>query len=199
VSVFEGRLIAIHVAAAKAERLSSVAWVQAVAGQGLEGDRYSKRAGTYSKKHHPGREVTLIESEAIEAAARDKKLSIEPRDTRRNLLTQGVPLNHLIGVRFRVGEVLLEGVELCDPCGHMETLSGAKGAKDALANRGGLRARILESGRLRVGDPIDKNTDIGAINSKEQLDRIRTLSDIGESEGAVRWSAPCWMRKSPTC
>ncbi len=153
-SVFEGRLIAIHVAAAKAERLSSVAWVQAVAGQGLEGDRYSKRAGTYSKKHHPGREVTLIESEAIEAAARDKKLSIEPRDTRRNLLTQGVPLNHLIGVRFRVGEVLLEGVELCDPCGHMETLSGAKGAKDALANRGGLRARILESGRLRVGDPI---------------------------------------------
>lgn len=153
-TLFEGRLIAIHVAAEKAGRLSATAESRAVAGRGLEGDRYGKRAGTYSKRHHPGREVTLIESEALEAAARDNKLTIEPRDTRRNLLTEGVPLNHLVGRRFRVGEVLLEGVELCDPCGHMEKLSGVPGAKNALANRGGLRARIVESGTLRVGDAI---------------------------------------------
>ncbi|MBI4349491.1 MAG: hypothetical protein HY553_21830 [Elusimicrobia bacterium] len=152
--MFDGRLAAIHIAAKKAERPAAVPEVRAVAGEGLEGDRYRARAGTYSKKHHPGREVTLIEAEAIEACARDKKLAIEPRDTRRNLLTVGVPLNHLVGRRFRVGEVLLEGVELCDPCGHMEQLSGVAGAKDALANRGGLRARIVESGTLRVGDAI---------------------------------------------
>lgn len=153
-SLFDGRLLAIYVAAQKAERPAPVQEVRAVVGQGLEGDRYGARSGTYSKKHHPGREVTLIESEAISACARDKKVLIEPRDARRNLLTEGVPLNHLVGRRFRVGEVLLEGVELCDPCGHMEKLSGVAGVKDALANRGGLRARIVESGTLRIGDPI---------------------------------------------
>jgi aldehyde dehydrogenase (NAD+) len=46
-------------------------------------------------------------------------------------------------------------------------------------------------GLLRLGDPLDKNTDVGAINSREQLERIRTLSDVGEREGAARWSPPC--------
>lgn len=153
-TVFQGRLAAIHVGPRKAERLVAVAQARAVAGRGLEGDRYFLREGTYSKKPGPDREVTLIEAEAIEGVERDMKLRLEPRDSRRNLLTEGVPLNHLVGKRFRVGEAVLEGVRLCDPCGHLEALSALPGIKDALANRGGLRARIVEGALIRVGDAI---------------------------------------------
>lgn len=152
--MFEGTLVAIHLSPKKAEPLVQVPEARAVEGLGLEGDRYFLREGTYSKTRKVDRQLTLIESEAIEALERDRGLRLDPAASRRNLLTRGVPLNHLVGRRFRIGEVLLEGVELCDPCGHMEKLSGVKGAKDALANRGGLRARILEGGVLRAGDPI---------------------------------------------
>lgn len=152
--MFEGKLVAIHVAQRKAEPLVAVPEVQAVAGRGLEGDRYFLKEGTYSKKREAIRDVTLIEAEALEALERDRSIVMEAAATRRNLLTRGVPLNHLVGKRFRVGEALLEGTELCDPCGHMEKLSGLRGAKNALANRGGLRARVVEGGRLKPGDPI---------------------------------------------
>lgn len=152
--VFSGRLLAIFVAARKAEALQEVPVARAVPGKGLEGDRYFHNAGTWSKAEpRPDREVTLIESEALEAAAADEKVRLDPALSRRNLLTEGVPLNHLVGRRFLVGEVLLEGVKLCEPCGHMEKLA-VKGAREALVHRGGLRARVVREGVLRAGDPV---------------------------------------------
>ena len=126
----------------------------AVAGKGLEGDRYFRKTGTYSKKDGPDRQVTLVEAEAVEAAPHDYDLPLESRLTRRNLVTKGVALNHLVGREFTVGEVRLRGVRLCEPCGHMEKLS-VPGAREALVHRGGLRAEILSGGVVRVGDPID--------------------------------------------
>ncbi|MGH7478341.1 MAG: MOSC domain-containing protein [Candidatus Methylomirabilales bacterium] len=131
----------------------SVKEVRAIPGKGLEGDRYFTQTGTYSKKPRPNREVTLIEVEAIEALAREYKIALEPGAARRNIVTRGVPLNHLVGREFRVGDVTVRGLRLCEPCAHLERLSHS-GVREALIHRGGLRAQILTDGTIRVGDSI---------------------------------------------
>jgi len=128
--------------------------VRAVAGRGLEGDRYFLRAGTYSRKEGPDREITLIETEALEALARDYALTLDASETRRNVATRDAALNHLVGRTFRVGEATVRGLRLCEPCGHMERLCG-KRVRPGLVHRGGLRAEILADGVIRVGDPIE--------------------------------------------
>ena len=133
--------------------MSSVQEVQAVQGRGLEGDRYFDRVGTYSDRPGTGREVTLIESEAVEAAASDYGLRLTPGNARRNVVTTGVSLNHLVGREFTVGEARLRGMRLCEPCEHLAELTGQPVVK-ALIHRGGLRAEIVSGGMIRVGDPI---------------------------------------------
>ena len=128
--------------------------VNAVAGKGLEGDRYFNASGTYSKKSGTHREVTRIEIEAIEGFERDYGVKLEPRNSRRNIVTRGVALNHLVGQEFRVGEVLLRGIRLCEPCGHLAELSQAK-VLPGLVHRGGLRAQILTGGTIRTGDDVE--------------------------------------------
>lgn len=153
--MFRGELVAIHIAAKKAEALTSLTSVKAVAGHGLEGDRYCKREGTFTKllePNRPDRQVTLIEEEAL-AAAREAGSDVKPAVSRRNLLTRGVPLNHLVGKEFLVGTVRLRGLLLCEPCKHLEKLS-VPGARERLIHRGGLRAEVLEGGVLTVGDAI---------------------------------------------
>jgi MOSC domain-containing protein YiiM len=149
-----GRVDAIFVGAVAEAPLDSVDSVRAVAGSGLESDRYAVRAGSFSKKEGTGREVTLIESEAISAARSDHGIEVSPGDPRRNIVTSGVALNHLVGLEFSVGEVRLRGMRLCEPCEHMEKISGLAGIRKALIHRGGLRAEILEGGTIRVGDPV---------------------------------------------
>jgi MOSC domain-containing protein YiiM len=148
-----GSLVGIFITDRSALPMQSVAQVEALAGQGLAGDRYAAGEGTFAKPNDPTRHVTLIEREAVEAVRRDYGLPLDPEETRRNLLTAGVPLNHLVGHTFRVGGVLLRGLELCEPCGHLEKLT-RPGIKKALLHRGGLRAEIVEGGPLKVGDRV---------------------------------------------
>ena len=149
----KGTIVSIHIAPSAAEPMVSVKEVRAIPGKGLEGDRYFNHTGTYSKKSGADREVTLIEVEAIEALAREYKIALEPGAARRNIVTRGVPLNHLVGRKFRVGQATLLGLRLCEPCAHLERLSHP-GVKEALIHRGGLRAQILTDGTIRVGDSI---------------------------------------------
>jgi MOSC domain-containing protein YiiM len=128
--------------------------VRAVAGRGLDGDRYFNQAGTYSAVPKPGRQVTLIESEAIEAAARETGLDFLAADSRRNIVTRGVSLNALVGREFSVGGSRMVGIELCEPCAHMVELCG-KAVLASLVHRGGLRADVLTDGMIRVGDPVE--------------------------------------------
>src|SRR5437773_8948005 len=100
-----GNVAGIFIGPVAAEPMKGVPAVRAVAGRGLEGDRYFERTGTYSDTPGTGREVTLIESEAVASAARDYGLDLAPGDARRNIVTSGVPLNHLVGQAFFVGEV----------------------------------------------------------------------------------------------
>lgn len=132
----------------------SLAEVRAVPGRGLDGDRYSRAAGTFSKGHEPDSELTLIESEAIEALAREHSLTLAPSDARRNLVTRGIALNELAGREFTVGEVRVRAHGLCEPCTHLARLTGQPAVLRALAHRGGLRAQILGEGTLRIGDLV---------------------------------------------
>jgi MOSC domain-containing protein YiiM len=149
-----GQVVLIQIAPDAREQLVSVQEVQAVVGRGLEGDRYFKKIGTFSNKPGSGRQVTLVELESVDAVKRDLKMTLEPGQTRRNLVTRGVPLNHLVNQQFRVGrEVTLQGMRLCEPCDHLENLT-FKGISEALLHRAGLRADIISGGTIRVGDPI---------------------------------------------
>ena len=143
----------IHLAREAAKPMEAVAEVRAVPGKGLEGDRYFNKIGTYSNHPGSGREVTLIEAEALEALAREAKVALPPGASRRNIMTRGVPLSHLVGVRFQVGDVVLEGTRLCEPCMHLEGLT-QEGVRAGLIHRGGLRTVIVRGGTIRVGDIV---------------------------------------------
>ena len=148
----------IFITGKKGTRLERVLTVRAIAGAGLEGDRYGVRAGTFSAKDgaqpKPGRQLTLIEAEALELLASAHGIALAPGESRRNVVTRGIRLNDLVGKRFRVGAVECVGTERCDPCGHLEKLTRA-GVKRGLNEAGGLRADILVSGDLTVGDAIE--------------------------------------------
>jgi MOSC domain-containing protein YiiM len=151
-----GRVEAIHVAAAAGGPMVPLREVRAVPGRGLEGDRYFTKTGTYSRHEGADRQITLIEFEALEALERDYRIQLDPGESRRNVATRGVALNHLVGRRFRIGDVRLRGLRLCEPCSHMERLSG-KPVRSGLVHRGGLRAEILTEGVIRVGDPVERD------------------------------------------
>ena len=152
--MWQGTVISIHIAAVAGAPAWSVDKVRAVAEKGLEGDRYFHGVGTYSNNPGHGREVTLIEEEAIEGLKRDSGVEIAPEDSRRNIVTRGIPLNQLVGRDFRVGEVALRGIRLCEPCSYLEKLT-QKGVQSGLIHRGGLRADILTGGMIRIGDTVE--------------------------------------------
>lgn len=149
----QGTVISIHIAPTGAAPMKSVTNAKAVAGRGLEGDRYYSKLGTYSNQAGSGRDVTLIEIEAINGLKRDYEVQLDSGQPRRNIVTRGVALNHLVEQEFRIGDVVLRGTRLCEPCAHMEKLT-VKGAMRGLVHRGGLRAEIISGGSIRVGDTI---------------------------------------------
>ena len=156
---WSGELLHIHVAPAASREMEEVSEAKLVAGQGIEGDRYLLGTGTYSAKPDI-REVTLIEVEVLEALAAGEpkvpgcKTVLDPADHRRNLTIRGVPLGHLVGRRFRVGETVLHGGRMNFPCKYLEELLGVPGLYDGLLNRSGLNCSIVTGGTIRPGDPI---------------------------------------------
>ena len=153
--MFRGRLVGIFISPDKAVDLHPVEEVRAVPGKGLQGDRYFREQATVSTSdsRRAGQEVTLIELEAVDALRRECHIELALHETRRNLVTSNVPLNHLVGREFSIGEVTLRGIRLCEPCGHLEKLT-TRGVEEGLIHRGGLRARIVTEGILRTGDTI---------------------------------------------
>ncbi len=148
----DGRVESIYIGAVARMPLEAVEEVAAIPGAGLEGDRYALKAGTFYKPT-PDHELTLIEAEAIEALQRDYQIELSAGEARRNIVTRNVALNHLVGREFAVGEVRIRGIRLCEPCGHLQTLTGKPVIK-GLLHRGGLRAQILSAGMIRVGDAV---------------------------------------------
>jgi MOSC domain-containing protein YiiM len=133
---------AIHLGEPKSPRLRAVESVRAVAGKGLESDRHFRARGA-----KPGQALTLVEAENVEA------VGLAPGETRRQVTTRGVRLNDLVGKRFRVGEVECYGVELCEPCTHLQAMT-RPGIIKELAHRAGINADILTDGTIAVGDEV---------------------------------------------
>ena len=135
-------VVAIHLGALRNPELSPVESVRAVAGKGLEGDRHFHEEGA-----PPGQAITLVEEETVE------DVGLPPGATRRQVTVRGVRLNDLIGKRFRVGEVECYGVELCEPCLHLEKMT-RPGIIDELVHRAGINADIVTGGTISVGDEV---------------------------------------------
>jgi len=168
----EGVIEAIHIVEAKGRRPRSVERVSAVAGLGLDGDRYATGRGTFSlpaERRGTGRDLTLVEAEEIERLALDFGIELASGETRRNVTTRGIRLNDLVGRRFRVGDTVCEAVRLCEPCTYLEGLTG-KPVREPMRHRAGIRADIVESGTIAVGDPI---VDLGPVE------------DVHEEHGAA--------------
>jgi MOSC domain-containing protein YiiM len=151
--MFRGEVVSIHIAPDEGEPVVAVDQVRAVAGRGLEGDRYFVKSGKMSRRDDPGREVTLIEAEALDALAADYEIALGPGESRRNIMVRGVPLNHLRGVEFSVGEAVFKGMKLCEPCGYLESLT-KEGIRAGLKHRGGLNAQIVSGGIIKPGDQV---------------------------------------------
>ena len=150
-----GEVVAIHIAPGAGQPMQALEEVEAIAGEGLVGDRYRDGVGFYSASPiTPGaRELTLIAAEALAAVERETGIELRPDEHRRNVTTRGVDLDALIGRRFRLGEVVCEGIRACPPCHHLEEVTG-KPVMPPLVRRGGLRARIVAGGHIRLGDRI---------------------------------------------
>lgn len=127
--------------------------VLAVAGLGLEGDRYFNGEGSFFEESKPGQALTLIEAEALEGLLADTGIALSAEATGRNLITRGVDLNALVGKRFRIGEVECRGDRYCDPCATLQRRT-QPGVLRGLVDRGGLRADILRGGELAAGDEL---------------------------------------------
>lgn len=150
---YSGTLSEIWLAPRRRVPLTAVPRVRAVPGRGLEGDRYFLGKGSMSRWPRPERAVSLIASEALDAAQREHGIDLCGGRSRRNLVVAGLDLTRLIGRTFRIGSAVLRGVSPCKPCQYLERLT-APGAFAALAGRGGIRAVVLVEGDLAAGDTV---------------------------------------------
>lgn len=142
------RVTGIFVAPSGGARCEAVQSAVAVAGAGLEGDRYAVGEGTFSAKPGTGRHVTLVDAAAVAAAG------LAPGESRRNLETEGVDLLSLVGVRFRIGGAELVGMRDCPPCGYLQKMTRPD-VIAALQGAGGLRAEVVVTGTVTAGDRVE--------------------------------------------
>jgi MOSC domain-containing protein YiiM len=144
-----GRVEAIYVTETSGALPEPIESVEAVAGGGLRGNRYFFADGDAP----PGRAITLIAAEALEAFEAETGIPLTGAESRRNVLVRGIDVNGLVGKRFRVGEIECEGVELCEPCTHLEGMTRT-GVVKGMVHRAGLNADVLTGGEIAVGDAV---------------------------------------------
>ena len=148
-----GRIVAIFTAPAAGLPVLRRDRVVARPGLGLEGDRYALGKGHWSADRNVSRDLTLIEIEVIDSVADSLGTPVHPGAFRRNIVTRGVRLNELVGVRFRVGAAIAVGTKLCEPCNYLARLVQLD-VVPRLAHRGGLRADLLHAGEIEEGAEI---------------------------------------------
>jgi len=153
-----GKVVSLFIVDRSAEPMKKVDQLAALAGRGIEGDRYLLGTGTYSKKPEPGRQVTLIQSEVLTSLNKKFNITVKPDESRRNVLTEGIEINHLIGKEFLVGTVRLRAHRLTRPRKYLENLLGQPGLYKELWDHGGISCEILTDGVIKEGDIITSIT-----------------------------------------
>lgn len=162
--------------------------VEATARSGLSGDRYRSGIGFW-RDSRVRRDLTLIEGEVIEDLARNHGVNLKPGETRRNITTRGTRLNDLVGRSFRLGNVLCRGSGLCEPCRHLEDLTG-KTLLRPMVHRGGLRAEILTSGVIRTSDEVEPVQELVGVGVVVRRGRKVLLGRRLAPHGYGTWSTP---------
>lgn len=147
-----GKVVALQMGPAERGPVEALPELKMVAGAGITGDRYYQ-GDTPEDQRDPTLEVTVIAKEGIDAASEASGIDISFTDTRRNVLTEGIDVQSLIGKRFMVGEVEIEALADNPPCAYLQRMVGKKLLKP-LMGRGGVRGRILNTGVIRVGDAV---------------------------------------------
>ena len=153
-----GKVVSLFIVDRSAKPMKKVDQLAALAGRGIEGDRYLLGTGTYSKKPEPGRQVTLIQSEVLNSLNKKFNITVKPEESRRNVLTEGIEINDLIGKEFLVGIVRLRAHRLTRPCKYLENLLGQPGLYKELWDHGGISCEILTDGIIEEGDIITSIT-----------------------------------------
>ena len=155
-----GKLLFIHIASSASEKMQELSVAELVKDKGIKGDRYYKGTGNYS--YIPDvRDVTIIEKEVLDALAQNQpplqenSIILKTNEHRRNLTSVGVPLNYLVGKKFKVGEVILEGGRLNFPCKYLANLL-KKPLLLPLYNRSGLNCKVFKGGTIRINDIIEE-------------------------------------------
>ncbi len=152
--MWTGEITSLHLAPEAAAPMETRTELLAIAGVGIEGDRYAKGIGFFSHIKAARRQITLFESEVLETILRDHNKQLAPDECRMNLITRGVPLTHLVGKTFRAGGATLRGLKLNEPCEHLIEVVG-KPILSTLIHRCGLFAEVIEGGIIRTGDPLE--------------------------------------------
>ena len=150
-----GAVEGIFLVGARGAERDSVERVRVVPGRGPEGDRHFRGPRARANEEGMGRDLTLIEAEALEGLAAGAGIELEAGEHLRNVVTRGVRLDDLVGRPFRVGDVRCVGVEPCHPCRRLERHTGRSGLLKGLAGRGGLRADDVHGGEIAVGDVVE--------------------------------------------
>lgn len=150
----ENLIVAIYIADSAGARMKGRTKVNLLKGKGIEGDRYANGTGAWSKAGDVIRHVTIISGEEIRAANRAHKTTFAIWDIRRNIVVSDFDVYQLIDNNFRIGDVELRGVAVCDPCDRPSKLSHKPGFKEVFENGGGIRAEVLSSGIIQVGSRL---------------------------------------------
>ena len=185
----DGRVEAIFTAPAEALPVVRRERVMARPGIGLDGDRYTTGTGFWSGDTKVSRDLTLIEAEVVDDLERDLGAPVDAGALRRNVVTRGIRLNELVGVRFRVGGVLAEGTSLCEPCVHLERVVGRPLLRP-LVHRGGLRATVLTVGEIARGDTIAVGAPQLGVGVMVKRGRRYLLGLRRGVRGDGTWSTP---------
>ena len=151
-SAWHGTVLSLYIVPKSSEPMVAVSDVRAFADRGLEGDRFFR--DSWSAGNRPDKAVTLIEEETLQVVAAELGINRLADKTRRNIVTCGVPLIDLLHREFTIGGVVMRGMRLFEPCGHLQKISKIPGIFAALKHRSGLKAAILTNGVIRIGDPV---------------------------------------------
>ena len=143
-----GKVSKICISKKKRDVMMSLDFIEVVKGKGIINDRFFK------ENNHKKSQITLIEVENINYFNKISNSNIQAIDFRRNIITEGIKLNELLNKEFFIGNAKVKGIELCEPCLHLQIILGQKNLVEKLVHKAGLRCEILTSGKISVGDII---------------------------------------------
>ena len=152
-----GKIVKLLISKDPKSAMLNVNQIVLEAGKGIFGDRYYNQEGTFSNKGEiePDRDVTLIEIEKIDALNKEYDLNITAEDFRRNIVVSNCDLNSLVGKEFQIGEVVLKGLRLCEPCKYLSDKLNEKKVLSEMVHKAGLRAQIIKSGSIDLNSQVE--------------------------------------------